>query len=154
MYQPGYARYAERGLVPAEKRDLSGYASAIDRATTDSDSSVRRLACVCYARALMRTRTDQSADAALREWTWLSDHMYDDDEVRKQLFVYYSVIGNTQTTSWQEFATGEYAFAENGTWQLANAKKAGFDYGVIPISGRPWLGPRSALWGRADGGTL
>jgi multiple sugar transport system substrate-binding protein len=44
-----------------------------------------------------------------------------------------SVINNTQTTSWQEFATGEYAFAENGTWQLANAKKAGFPNGVIPI---------------------
>ncbi|WP_055585182.1 sugar ABC transporter substrate-binding protein [Streptacidiphilus griseoplanus] len=44
-----------------------------------------------------------------------------------------SVINNTQTTSWQEFATGQYAFAENGTWQLANAKKAGFDYGILPI---------------------
>jgi multiple sugar transport system substrate-binding protein len=47
-----------------------------------------------------------------------------------------SVVSNTQTTSWQEFATGEYAFAENGTWQLQNAKKAGFEYGVIPIPGR------------------
>jgi multiple sugar transport system substrate-binding protein len=44
-----------------------------------------------------------------------------------------SVINNTQTTSWQEFATGQFAFSENGTWQLANAKKAGFDYGIIPI---------------------
>ncbi len=44
-----------------------------------------------------------------------------------------SVINNTQTTSWQEFATGQYAFGENGTWQLNNAKKAGFDYGIIPI---------------------
>ncbi|MFI1359909.1 extracellular solute-binding protein [Streptomyces sp. NPDC020898] len=44
-----------------------------------------------------------------------------------------SVINNTQTTSWQEFASGDYAFAENGTWQLANAEKAGFDYGVIPV---------------------
>ena len=44
-----------------------------------------------------------------------------------------SVINNTQTTSWQEFATGNYAFSENGTWQLANAKKAGFEYGIIPI---------------------
>ncbi|MDQ0595706.1 multiple sugar transport system substrate-binding protein [Streptomyces canus] len=44
-----------------------------------------------------------------------------------------SVINNTQTTSWQEFASGDYAFAENGTWQLANADKAGFDYGVIPV---------------------
>ncbi|MEU9172366.1 extracellular solute-binding protein [Streptomyces sp. NPDC048420] len=46
-----------------------------------------------------------------------------------------SVINNTQTTSWQEFASGDYAFAENGTWQLANAKKAGFEYGVLPIPG-------------------
>ncbi|NJP30401.1 ABC transporter substrate-binding protein, partial [Microbispora sp. SCL1-1] len=44
-----------------------------------------------------------------------------------------SVINNTQTTSWQEFATGDFAFGENGTWQLANAKKTGFDYGIIPI---------------------
>src|SRR6266496_3247484 len=47
-----------------------------------------------------------------------------------------SVINNTQTTSWQEFATGQYAFAENGTWQLANAKKAGFQYGILPIPAR------------------
>ncbi|WP_035803666.1 sugar ABC transporter substrate-binding protein [Kitasatospora mediocidica] len=43
------------------------------------------------------------------------------------------VLSNTQTTSWQEFATGQYAFGENGTWQLANAAKAGFPYGVITI---------------------
>ncbi|MEU6355241.1 extracellular solute-binding protein [Streptomyces sp. NPDC047072] len=43
------------------------------------------------------------------------------------------VLQNTQTTSWQEFATGEYAFGENGTWQLGNAEKAGFGYGVLSI---------------------
>jgi multiple sugar transport system substrate-binding protein len=47
-----------------------------------------------------------------------------------------SVINNTQTTSWQEFATGDYAFAENGTWQLANAKETGFKYGIIAIPGK------------------
>ncbi|MET7451594.1 extracellular solute-binding protein [Streptomyces sp. NPDC005574] len=46
------------------------------------------------------------------------------------------VLQNTQTTSWQEFATGDYAFSENGTWQLGNAEKAGFDYGVISIPGQ------------------
>ncbi|MEU4346051.1 extracellular solute-binding protein [Streptomyces sp. NPDC023838] len=46
-----------------------------------------------------------------------------------------SVLNNTQTTSWQEFASGDYAFSENGTWQLAGAKKAGLDYGVLPIPG-------------------
>jgi multiple sugar transport system substrate-binding protein len=47
-----------------------------------------------------------------------------------------SAISNTQTTSWQEFATGEFAFTENGTWQLGNAAKTGFEYGVIPIPSR------------------
>jgi multiple sugar transport system substrate-binding protein len=44
-----------------------------------------------------------------------------------------SVLNNTQTTSWQEFATGDFAFGENGTWNLENAKKAGFDFGIITI---------------------
>ncbi|MBC9727636.1 extracellular solute-binding protein [Streptomyces sp. TRM68367] len=61
--------------------------------------------------------------SALKLWSdWL-----------KQGYAPNSVLNNTQTTSWQEFASGDYAFAENGTWQLANAKKAGFDYGVLPI---------------------
>ncbi|MER6128418.1 extracellular solute-binding protein [Streptomyces sp. NPDC001795] len=46
------------------------------------------------------------------------------------------VLQNTQTTSWQEFATGDYAFSENGTWQLGNADKAGFGYGIINIPGQ------------------
>ncbi|WP_369243785.1 extracellular solute-binding protein [Streptomyces sp. R41] len=46
------------------------------------------------------------------------------------------VLNNTQTTSWQEFATGDYAFGENGTWQLANAEKAGFPYGIVNIPGQ------------------
>ncbi|RAO31542.1 hypothetical protein PSN13_04106 [Micromonospora saelicesensis] len=63
------------------------------------------------------------AVSALTLWTdWL-----------KQGLAPNSVINNTQTTSWQEFATGDYAFAENGTWQLANAEKLGFSYGTIAI---------------------
>jgi len=46
-----------------------------------------------------------------------------------------SVINNTQTTSWQEFITGDYAFGENGTWQLAGVKKSDLDWGVVPIPG-------------------
>ncbi|MGV4983688.1 sugar ABC transporter substrate-binding protein [Streptomyces sp. NRAIS4] len=63
------------------------------------------------------------AVSALSLWTdWL-----------KRGYAPNSVLNNTQTTSWQEFAGGDYAFAENGTWQLANARKAGLDYGVLPI---------------------
>ncbi|MYS93633.1 MULTISPECIES: sugar ABC transporter substrate-binding protein [Streptomyces] len=70
------------------------------------------------------TRLDSAEGvSALSLWTdWL-----------KKDYAPNSVINNTQTTSWQEFAGGDYAFAENGTWQLANAEKAGFDYGVLPI---------------------
>jgi len=72
------------------------------------------------------TKLDSAeAVAALALWTdWL-----------KQGYAPNSVINNTQTTSWQEFATGEYAFAENGTWQLGNAKKAGFEYGIVAVPG-------------------
>jgi multiple sugar transport system substrate-binding protein len=63
------------------------------------------------------------AVSALQLWTdWL-----------KQGHAPNSVINNTQTTSWQEFASGDYAFAENGTWQQANAEKTGFEYGIIAI---------------------
>lgn len=63
------------------------------------------------------------AVSALTLWKqWLSDG-----------YAPNSVLNNTQTTSWQEFTTGDYAFAENGTWQLAGAKKAGFGFGVLPI---------------------
>jgi multiple sugar transport system substrate-binding protein len=73
---------------------------------------------------LTRLDSDQGV-SALSLWTdWL-----------KKGYAPNSVINNTQTTSWQEFAGGDYAFAENGTWQLANAEKAGFDYGVLPIPG-------------------
>ena len=44
-----------------------------------------------------------------------------------------SVIQNTQTTSWQEMQTGDFGFAENGTWQKADAAKNGFQ--VIPLPG-------------------
>jgi multiple sugar transport system substrate-binding protein len=61
--------------------------------------------------------------AALNLWTtWLKDG-----------YAPNSVINDTQTTSWQEFAAGKTAFSENGTWQLSNAAKAGFPYGIIPI---------------------
>ncbi len=53
----------------------------------------------------------------------------------KQGYAPNSVLNNTQTTSWQEFASGDYAFAENGTWQLAGAQQGGLDYGVLPIPG-------------------
>lgn len=44
-----------------------------------------------------------------------------------------SVITNSQNTVWEEFLTGEFAFAENGTWQVNSAADAGFETGVITL---------------------
>jgi multiple sugar transport system substrate-binding protein len=69
---------------------------------------------------------DAKGVAAVTLWKdWVSQGLAPND-----------VLQNTQTTSWQEFATGDYAFGENGTWQLGNAAKAGFPYGVISIPGK------------------
>ncbi|HEX7397304.1 MAG TPA: extracellular solute-binding protein [Propionibacteriaceae bacterium] len=63
------------------------------------------------------------AESALQLWT---------DWVKKG-YAPNSVINNTQTTSWQEFQTGDFAFSENGTWQKADAAKMG-DL-VVPLPG-------------------
>ncbi|WP_304451660.1 extracellular solute-binding protein [Nocardiopsis sp. YSL2] len=47
-----------------------------------------------------------------------------------------SVITNSQNTVWEEFLTGEFAFAENGTWQVDSAAGADFPVGVLPLPGR------------------
>ena len=47
-----------------------------------------------------------------------------------------SVINNSQNTVWEEFLTGEFAFAENGTWQVNSAAEADFETGVIALPAR------------------
>ncbi|MEV4102665.1 extracellular solute-binding protein [Nonomuraea sp. NPDC049649] len=47
-----------------------------------------------------------------------------------------SVISNSQNTTWEEFLTGEFAFAENGTWQIDSAAKADFPTGIVQIPGK------------------
>ncbi|GGI12368.1 ABC transporter substrate-binding protein [Galliscardovia ingluviei] len=42
-----------------------------------------------------------------------------------------SVATDNQSAAWDLFLTGEYGFAENGSWQAASAKEKG--YKVIPI---------------------
>jgi len=71
---------------------------------------------------LTNLASPQAVDALTLWTTWLKDG-----------YAPNSALQDTQTTSWQEFATGQVGFAENGTWQLSNAKKAGFPYGIIPI---------------------
>ncbi|QPE03893.1 extracellular solute-binding protein [Microbacterium schleiferi] len=44
-----------------------------------------------------------------------------------------SVITNSQNTVWEEFLTGDFGFAENGTWQVNSAAEADFPTGVIEL---------------------
>ncbi|WP_105566563.1 sugar ABC transporter substrate-binding protein [Microbacterium halophytorum] len=44
-----------------------------------------------------------------------------------------SVINNSQNTVWEEFLTGEFAFAENGTWQFNSAAEADFETGIVQL---------------------
>ncbi|MCG5219962.1 extracellular solute-binding protein [Streptosporangium sp. KLBMP 9127] len=44
-----------------------------------------------------------------------------------------SVLSNSQNTTWEEFLTGEFAFAENGTWQIDSSAKADFPTGIVQI---------------------
>jgi multiple sugar transport system substrate-binding protein len=47
-----------------------------------------------------------------------------------------TVINNSQNTVWEEFLTGDFAFAENGTWQVNSAAEAEFDTGVVQLPGK------------------
>ena len=62
------------------------------------------------------------AERALQLWTdWVNTGLAPN-----------SVISNTQGTSWDEFLTGEYAFAENGSWFKSAADEAGYPSIQIP----------------------
>ncbi|MGW5556987.1 sugar ABC transporter substrate-binding protein [Micromonospora sp. NPDC003944] len=123
------------GVDPATVTDWASLDSALDKvkakgkkgvtfsAIGTEEGSFQFLPWFWGSGAQLTSLDSPQAVSALTLWTdWL-----------KQGHAPNSVINNTQTTSWQEFATGDYAFAENGTWQLANAEKLGFPYGTIAI---------------------
>ena len=69
------------------------------------------------------TKLDSSeAVSALQLWT---------DWVTKG-YAPNSVISNTQGTSWDEFKTGEFGFAENGSWFKGDADTAGYKSIQVP----------------------
>ncbi len=47
-----------------------------------------------------------------------------------------TVINNSQNTVWEEFLTGDFAFAENGTWQVNSAAEAEFETGLVQLPGK------------------
>ncbi|WP_407320030.1 extracellular solute-binding protein [Isoptericola halotolerans] len=47
-----------------------------------------------------------------------------------------TVINNSQNTVWEEVLTGDFAFAENGTWQVNSAAEAEFETGLVQLPGK------------------
>jgi len=75
------------------------------------------------AGANLTNLSSSQAVAALNLWTtWIKDG-----------YAPNSVLNDTQPDNWNEFAAGNTAFSENGTWELAAAEKASFPYGIINI---------------------
>jgi multiple sugar transport system substrate-binding protein len=75
------------------------------------------------AGANLKSLSSAQAVAALNLWTtWI-----------KAGYAPNAVLNDTQPDNWTEFAAGNTAFSENGTWELANAEKATFPYGIIDI---------------------
>ncbi|MBL0888275.1 sugar ABC transporter substrate-binding protein [Myceligenerans indicum] len=78
------------------------------------------------AGADLRDLDSPEAVEALELWKgWLDDGYAPD-----------SVINNSQNTVWEEFLTGDFAFAENGTWQVNSAAEAGFETGLVQLPAR------------------
>jgi len=126
------------GIDPASVKDWASLTDALAKAKAagkkgitfaaigTEEGSFQFLPWFWGAGANLTNLASAQATAALNLWTgWL-----------KNGYAPNSVLNDTQTTAWQEFSTGQYAFAENGTWQLNNAAKAGFPYGIIPLPGQ------------------
>jgi multiple sugar transport system substrate-binding protein len=78
------------------------------------------------AGADLRALDSAEAAAALELWTGWLDAGYAPN----------SVITNSQNTTWEEFLTGEFGFAVNGTWQVNSAAEADFPTGVFSVPGQ------------------
>jgi multiple sugar transport system substrate-binding protein len=127
---------SKAGIDPASVKDWSSLTAALEKAKAagfkgitfsavgTEEGSFQFLPWFWGSGAQLTDIGSPNAVAALDLWAgWV-----------KQGLAPNSVIGNTQTTSWQEFQAGKIAFAENGTWQKADAKKNGFE--VMPLPGK------------------
>jgi multiple sugar transport system substrate-binding protein len=129
---------AAAGADPAAITDWDSLTDALAQVTGNGDKGItfaaigteegsfQFLPWFWGAGADLRDLDSPQALAALELWTaWLDDGHAPN-----------SVITNSQNTSWEEFLTGEFGFAVNGTWQVNSAADADFPTGLIQIPGR------------------
>ena len=95
-------------------------------ATGTEEGSFQFLPWFWGAGADLRQLDSPQAVEALTLWkTWLDEG-----------YAQQSVISNSQNTTWEEFLTGGFAFAENGTWQVDSAAGADFETGYVQLPAR------------------
>ncbi|MDP4503505.1 sugar ABC transporter substrate-binding protein [Nonomuraea turcica] len=128
----------EAGVDPASIKDWASLNAALKKvkaagkkpitfsAIGTEEGSFQFLPWFWGAGAQLTQLDSPQAVAALEQWTsWVKDGTAPN-----------SVISNSQNTTWEEFLTGEFAFAENGTWQINSAGKADFPTGIVQIPGK------------------
>ncbi len=129
---------AEAGVDPASITDWDSLTAAL-QAVTDAghkgitfagigteEGSFQFLPWFWGAGADLRELDSPEAVAALELWKGWLDAGYAPQ----------SVINNSQNTTWEEFLTGDFAFVENGTWQVNAAAEAEFETGIVQLPGR------------------
>ena len=109
-----------------EKVVASGKKGITFSAVGTEEGSFQFLPWFWGAGADLRQLDSDESIAALQLWTdWVNNGLAPN-----------SVLQNTQGTSWDEFMTGDYGFAENGSWFQGAADEAGYMAIQVPgISG-------------------
>lgn len=127
----------EAGVDPEQVTDWSSLTGALEQVSdTDyrgitfaaigtEEGSFQFLPWFWGAGADLRELDSPEAVRALELWQGWMDEGYAPN----------SVLTNSQNTVWEEFLTGEFAFAVNGTWQVDSAAGADFPTGVITLPG-------------------
>ncbi|SFD52554.1 sugar ABC transporter substrate-binding protein [Streptomyces aidingensis] len=125
----------EAGVDPASVTDWDSLTAALEQVTGaghkgitfaaigTEEGSFQFLPWFWGAGADLRDLSSADAVEALELWSgWLESG-----------YAPNSVINNSQNTTWEEFLTGDFGFALNGTWQVNSAAEAGFPTGVLPV---------------------
>ncbi|MFD0476247.1 extracellular solute-binding protein [Nonomuraea thailandensis] len=128
----------DAGVDPASVKDWASLTAALKKvkaagkkpitfaAIGTEEGSFQFLPWFWGAGAQLTQLDSPQAVEALHLWSsWLKDGLAPN-----------SVISNSQNTTWEEFLTGEFAFAENGTWQINSAAEADFPTGIVQIPGK------------------
>ncbi|GAB2476438.1 extracellular solute-binding protein [Promicromonospora xylanilytica] len=126
------------GVDPTSVTDWDSLTAALKEVTDNGDKGItfagigteegsfQFLPWFWGAGADLRDLDSPEAVAALELWTgWLEEG-----------YAPNSVINNSQNTTWEEFLTGGFGFAVNGTWQVDSAAGADFETGVVQLPAR------------------